>query len=583
MDGDADKFNELLTFGPYTIERLAQGEFIEPIPGVVESMSQFKVDFADTYAIADTSQLPTTISKYDETTSEYVVLENNITITSEAIQTAVSEYYRYTLTLANGITEPGKYKVTIPKYAFRFDAWGEIYYNDLIEAEYEIVAPIDPAVAFTPVSINPAEGEVESLSEITITYDGQYFPQGLWDMGAAVEVFNESEEVVMEGYVSIPGANPQIIIKLDEEITEPGNYEVVVEGGMIQDYVDSSLAAPEIRLNYTVVAPKVITMTVSPAGGNSGYESATGLDVIDDSTFTIIFEGATEEDVIEINPEFLVASNDTYKMIVLYEVDTEFNGGPKSVAMYPVLKEGTNNEFHLVKFEGSGIEWPILSSTEGFGYFWLSIPNGAFTINGEESNYYSLYYTLNAETGEVTITVTPQGGEDFPEATKLPVIDDTTFTVTIEGDAQTIEINEAMLDWNSWDLISLWDIDENWYMGDKSVSLYPVLKEGTTNEFSLVKFAESGSEWPITSVGAGYFVLVIPEGTFIIDGVASAEIALAYTMDDSGIEAVDMNAQDLNVYSINGMLIKRNASWNEVLDFEPGIYIVNGQKVYIRK
>ena len=142
-----------------------------------------------------------------------------------------------------------------------------------------------------------------------------------------------------------------------------------------------------------------------------------------------------------------------------------------------------------------------------------------------------------------------------------------------------------ILDWNNDGLITLWDIDTNWMSGDKNIAFYPVLKEGTADEFSLVKFADSGSEWPLTTPGMGYFALMIPEGAFTINGtVPTAAASCVYKFTGTGsIEAVDMNAQDLNVYSVNGMLIKRNASWNEVMNFEPGIYIVNGQKVYIRK
>ena len=452
VDGDATKFNELIEFGPYTIERLVSGmEIIDPIPGNVESLSTFTLELNDAWETpTDAACKPIKIAKFDESTSEYVALDNEITT-----QTGFNDeqgWCEFTLTLATEITEPGKYKLIIEKGTYKWVDWWseETYFNDEFVAEYEIEAPIDPAVAFTPISVDPAEGEVAELSVVTMTFDSKYFPKGLWDEGAKVELYDENEDVVATGYCSTPGTNdPVLKIYIEDEtgevatITTPGEYVLVVEEGMIQSYDNSEIANPEFHLFYTIVAP----------------------------------------------------------------------------------------------------------------------------------------------VADCTLTVTPAGGEEFADATELSeAIDDTTFSIKVEGEGiETIEVNPSFLDWNSWTLITLWDTDSNWGMGEKTVALYPVLKEGTTNEFSLVRFTESGIEWPITTAGAGYFVLDIPEGAFTVNGEASPAAAYAYKFDGVGVEAVDMDAQDLNVYSINGMLIKRNASWREVLNFEPGVYIVNGEKVYIRK
>ena len=430
-------------YGASIVELLEVPATVDPNEGVVEKLDKFTVTFEniESVKLESYSFYPPYIAKVDEegeltkvaAAKAFVVEDNATQLNIEIVEEGVTE-----------ITEPGKYSLVIPRKDLIFNDDSKL----LITAKefvfnYEIKSPIDPAVAFTPVSVSPEEGRVESLHEITITFDETYFPEGFRIAGSKVSLLNEAEEVVIDGTLKAVQSEAKVQILLNEEFNTVGNYVLLINEGKIKDYVDPLLKSPEIRLNYTICEP--IVFTITPQGGNSGYQSATNLDFIDDTTFTIIFKGATEEDVIEINPDFLDTADDTSTMIILYEVDKEFNAGSKTVAMYPVKKEGTNNEFNLVKFDGLGIEWPITSTD--LGYFWLSIPNGAFTVNGEPTNYYSYYYTINPNT----------------------------------------------------------------------------------------------------------------------------------------VKGIDMDAQNFTVVSINGMVLKEKASWDEVLDLAPGIYIVNGQKIYIRK
>mgnify|MGYP003308237257 CR=1 FL=1 len=68
----------------------------------------------------------------------------------------------------------------------------------------------------------------------------------------------------------------------------------------------------------------------------------------------------------------------------------------------------------------------------------------------------------------------------------------------------------------------------------------------------------------------------------VIYDKGESELSNEYTVEYTGIGIIDAEAQDLNVYSVSGLLIKRNASWNEIKEFEPGIYIINGKKVLVK-
>ena len=569
-------------YGGSKVELLEVSATVDPVEGKVEKLDKFTITFdnVESVKLETYSYYPPYIATVaeDGTMTKLAEAKANIIegqptqLGIEIVQEGMTE-----------ITDKGKYALVIPRkdLIFNDDAKLLITAKEFV-FNYEIQGEIDPEEAFTPISVSPAEGKVERLYEIVITFDESYFSKGLRISGSKVSLFDDAGKIVTNGTVAAVGTEAKVKITLNEEVSSVGNYILVIDAGKIKDYANPTFKNPEIRLNYNVIGIRNINMTITPKGGvRSDFSDMPTLEIIDDNTFTIIFEGASEDDEILINEAFLDKNNDS--LIILWDVDYEFNAGSKSVAMYPVLKEGTNNEFKLVRFPDSGIEWPITSN--GLDYYWLSIPNGAFKINGKDNNYQSYCYTVNAENpNAVVVTLTPEGSNDFETAPELKVIDDNTFTVNISGDnIESIGINDLLIDKESEVYITLSEIDANWTEGKNEVRLYPVLKEGTNYEFSLNRFEESGLNWPITSSELGFYCLNIPNDAFIINGFGTDEMSYIYKITTVGIEAVDMNAQDLNVYSINGMLIKRNASWNEVLDLEPGIYIVNGEKIYIRR
>ena len=81
----------------------------------------------------------------------------------------------------------------------------------------------------------------------------------------------------------------------------------------------------------------------------------------------------------------------------------------------------------------------------------------------------------------------------------------------------------------------------------------------------------------------GDYVIWIPDGQFFFDGKPNNDIKIYYEgVYVVGIEGVDMDAKNLNIYNVNGMLIKRNGSLRDLNELEPGIYVVNGQKMMVK-
>ena len=251
VDNDPNKTNARLEFGWYTIERVIKLTFVEPEPqAVVEKLSTFTLssDAYSTPTTIDNSLI--TIAKLDETTGEYTVLDNAI----EATAAMGPEYLcDFTLNLAQEITEAGKYKVTVDKSAFFWDEYMEDYGNAEIEGVFEVKGAITPEQAFAPIAVDPEEGDVKSIKDITITFDNQYFANGLWcEDNAEAKVYNEAEEVIATADIVADAADAKITISFAEEICSVGTFDVVIEQGMISDYDNPEFLNPEIRLTYNI-------------------------------------------------------------------------------------------------------------------------------------------------------------------------------------------------------------------------------------------------------------------------------------------------------------------------------------------
>lgn len=249
IDNDPAKTNARLEFGKYTIERVAELAFVEPQQVVVEELSTFKLS-SDAYVeptkIDDTL---ITIAKLDDVSGGYVVLDNKVTTTA-----AIDASYKcaFTLTLANTITEPGKYRITIARGAYVWEDYFETYSNAELVGDFEIEAVVDPIVAFTPIAIDPAEGSVKAIKDITITFDNEYFAKGLWCENAVAKIYDQSKAVVASASIEADTKDAKLYISLAEEICAEGTYNVVIEAGVISDYEDENFVNPEISLTYVI-------------------------------------------------------------------------------------------------------------------------------------------------------------------------------------------------------------------------------------------------------------------------------------------------------------------------------------------
>lgn len=342
-------------------------------------------------------------------------------------------------------------------------------------------------------------------------------------------VMDRSREIVAKvSSVSDPVAelgqlNPYLTLTLDNEITTPGVYILIVpanyftigeefsaQKSMAMNFdfeVNGGTQAPEIVLTPAegdvTELPERIEMLVtnySEFGLGSGVPSLT----INDGEPVKLAD-------IELDMELW---NKGY--ILLPQSYTEAG---KYVISFP---EG------MLMLGAEGVASPALS----FTYNIVAKPTLNLTVDPAEGEVKGLkdiqitfndYEEISLSSGKITFTFTPTSGE--------PVVK---------------KLDDAELDWDIWNKA--------------------IVKLGGT-------YTEAGS-----------YNLSFPAGYFNLDSDISPAFELNWTISgSSAIDDIEVSENEpVNVYNLQGIEVLRNADSVALKSLTPGIYIVNGQKVIVK-
>ena len=446
----------------------------------------------------------------------------------------------------------GTYVVTVPR--------GAAIYADGTLASSQVFT-WNVTGGFTPgegVTVDPEEGRVQSLSIINVTFNEHEI--------ASKNIFYNNSALAANGNVVLRDAEGNIVaecgtgemanaeagfnvveIKLCEpgtstavEITAPGVYTMTIPAGIVN--FNKNGANPctcgecyscktsrtgagngnyneELTITWTI--PEPATLVATPADG-SVVESLTNN--------TLEWQGA---EFVEVNPNQMVGGAKIYRILENEEEELV------SELICSPIGEGSNTAV-----------LDILNIPVQDGNYHVRIPKGMFTVDGQVWEGVSLYYTIES----VEVALEQISAETFVEML---------MTVT---PCESIELNPGVTS-----KVTLAYLDDN----ITEVGYYEVeVLSGNTAKFTLSTNRELVN---------GDYVIWIPDGQFLFDGKPNADVKIYYEgVNIVGIEGVDMDAKNLNIYSVNGMLIKRNGSLRDLNELEPGIYVVNGQKVMVK-
>ncbi|MDE5652384.1 MAG: hypothetical protein K2I48_02800 [Muribaculaceae bacterium] len=487
----------------------------------------------------------------------------------------------------------GKYVVKFPAGAFTLEG-KEV---GAFELTYDYIN--DKPVINFDYTLDPAPGApVKDLSTIVLHFDNASFmsycsnsanpvatlesedgsvkvncvwPKNNWTNELTLD-FSDADGKWVAGKYTLTVHKGAVVVDdetIDDSVPGNGNFE-----GLTAVYELEVEAGAEPLLNHMTLSHPA-TLECDVHSTRTAFGSGMGIIVLGIDTDNA--EGVENSDPITLS--YSANENGEYEVLssVYSYKEFEVNFGGVGAAADDELIEFPVSYYINMLFFGDGEGGYNFADMDKFGrtgYYRLDIPEGAFKFDDKLMSGASLLFSYDAEgrTLELVYTLTPAPTEvltdhtifnygksgitvDFPDATTVDFVGNGGATLTAE--------------------------DGTVFKG------YTASYEGRTG----VKytFNTAGNEWK-----NGTYTFRVPEKYIAVnmgyldDGDLgnSPEITATYHLEDETLSVALIGvgaAESYNVFTLDGKVVKLNAAIEELKELEPGLYIINGKKAYLRK
>ena len=272
---------------------------ITPAEGEVESLQNFVITFGGYAVTVNENAVPTLgdmdggIMADDEGTTVFIDFEESI-------------------------TEPGNYELKIPG--------NTIFYNGKAIDPLLFRYSIKGNSFYDQITIDPAEGEVQSLQNFTITFPAYV---GEIEYGATATLTNTTTGTVTQGEMTDVGF--KVIAYFPDEITEPGEYVLTIPKGAVVIYTIEG-EVNELNFHYTIPGEdEKVVIEEQPIGEMVTYRRS-------GKTRYLYEEGETEEDYFA---EVRTGEQDGLMNIVYSDDNVVYLQQPVSACIYDGWVKGT--------------------------------------------------------------------------------------------------------------------------------------------------------------------------------------------------------------------------------------------------
>lgn len=418
-----------------------------PAPGVVESLKDIYVTFNECGACAWSYKIMPTITLPDGSVK---------TLTNEeATYDWDNPDYRVVwLKLSEALTAPGDYVLNFPAGTILLD---EDMPSEAVSFTYTIEAgnTID-------VTVNPAPGEVASLSSFVLSFaDDPSLTNTYWNN--AIDESNAPYVIDADGnkyactYDYDWNGDEELMVTLSENITTAGSYKLVIPAGAVM--LNGVATDSDIKFNYTVTGEggsSAWNVTSDPANGSkvtsletviltfNDFDPSNGIDYASDEPMVLTDPNGVEHKLSWTNAEFhngvynavriaLLEANDdawtridcttpgTYTLTIPANSVWEYNNQSNIInedlvftwtVVKPWAVEVTPENGSTVKvLEGVTVTFPDFNTSDGVAYdgetpLVLTDPDGVahkitpYAVNQYEGAYNAISVILFDENNE---------------------------------------------------------------------------------------------------------------------------------------------------------------------------------------
>lgn len=260
---------------------------IAPAPGVVTSLKDFDLTFNDYASCNWTYNAMPTL-----TTAEGEV----ITIRNVGWGDGDN---KLVCSLAEEITAPGTYTLTIPAGAVTFNDD-----PDNINTEAQSFVYTIQDITTENVTIDPAEGVVESLYVFNITFDdhseaawGSGIPTLTDDKGNVTKITNQEFGDDFSKW-------NQLKLTLPEKVTAEGTYTLLLPIGSVS-FENGVASTQDYRFVYTIGTPSGIANIIGANGGKADVYTVNGV---------MVMKGADASALKTLKPGMYIINGKTYML-----------------------------------------------------------------------------------------------------------------------------------------------------------------------------------------------------------------------------------------------------------------------------
>ncbi|MCM1319842.1 MAG: T9SS type A sorting domain-containing protein [Muribaculaceae bacterium] len=467
------------------------------------------------------------------------------------------------------ITTPGEYALMIPKYYFNVGQESSASSTKSATFVYTVKDNTPSTVSYDhiPTSVTPENGAtVESISSVNVKFNKTTY----YNMEAGVSATLYSIDGTTRTQVATAAGvdndffNPtEYTFTFSPAISEAGNYEFVIAQGALYDstYDENQgamgHACPELVYVYTIAG-----------GGEDPTEKGEIVPTVTPENGAVVSKLETVSLKFDEPVVYGWENPDRYKA-TLYKVEAAGNVQVAQVSPEPDAWFGTT-EFTYT-----------FNVTEDGTYNFVLGKGAIDNANGDKT------------TPELNYFFTVQGGTSTSEAVAdlqyaaVDPADNSTLTSLSSIKLTFAEV--AYCDFIKGTYVEVYKVDgENETRYCTAAGIENNFTAPTEYTFSLtadVAWADENN----TSFTNGNYKVVFPEG-LVFDaeykssngtkGHYNPAYTLTYVLGNTeGISAIFGENAALDIYSVNGMVVKNNGNAEDFNALPAGLYIVNGQKI----